>query len=54
MEKEIRPRLDRASCDLQRRLDRYRLRVASEGRLNSVRQIDRAIEEAKQVKPGSA
>jgi hypothetical protein len=43
---------DRAS-DLARRLERYRRRVAAEGRTRSVRLIDRAIEDAdKEAKPG--
>jgi hypothetical protein len=52
MEKQTHPSPDRASRDLERRLDRYRSRLASEGRHNSVRQIDRAIQEAL-VKPAS-
>jgi hypothetical protein len=35
-----------AASDLARRLDRYRRRVAAEGRPRSARLIDRAIEKA--------
>jgi len=35
-----------ADCDLARRLARYRRRVEAEGRLRSVKLIDRAIEDA--------
>lgn len=40
-----------AESDLARRLDRYRRRVAAEGRPRSVRLIDRAIEKTAKNKP---
>jgi hypothetical protein len=49
---DIRPEPDRVPSDLEQRLIQYRSRVASEGLQNAVREIDRAIEKAKQAKPG--
>jgi hypothetical protein len=40
------PIRDDAASDLARRLARYRSRVEAEGRPRSLRQIDRAIEDA--------
>jgi hypothetical protein len=42
---------DSAATDLARRLARYRRRVEAEGRMRSLRQIERAIEDAAR-KPG--
>jgi hypothetical protein len=42
---------DSAAVDLARRLARYRRRVEAEGRMRSLRQIERAIEDAAR-KPG--
>jgi hypothetical protein len=53
MEEDIRLEPDRAPSDLERRLVHYRSRLALEGRHNSVREIDQAIEKARQAKSGT-